>query len=491
MGIGLQVDSFLYLSAANSIVNGDGYGRTAGDGSFRPLTSYPPLYPAALTVTRLIGLELQAGARLINGAAFGALVLLSGLAVFHSTRSSWAALLGASLLLVSSTLYVVHAWAMSDGIYLALSVGSLFAAFCYLRSPNRRSLLIIASIGASAASFTRFIGITLVIVIAISILIHRDMARHARKLHLLVVGAIGTFPLTVFGARNLLLTGIIANRPSASWHPPNSEHFRSGASKIASWFLPLTEDQIPGEFALFFVGAVISIVIAYVAYWLLGRRRDLHKIDATSDWFPFLIAMHFLTYMAVLLISMAFFDSQIRFIDRILSPLLVSLVLLFVLAASFAWNKASRSVRPLIAAAMLALLFARAIAGLEALDELRDEGLGFNSIPWRASQTIEFVKSLADTHIYTNDLPALYLLAGKQASMIPVQTFGTSGELRQDFGEQLMLMREQMESQGALMVLVGHSLESRLDPPYLATITEGLKLVEQFPDGMVFLLPQQ
>lgn len=59
---------------------------------------------------------------------------------------------------------------------------------------------------------------------------------------------------------------------------------------------------------------------------------------------------------------------------------------------------------------------------------------------------------------------------------------------REDFEDQLVLMRETMENQGAIMVLIGPSLSARLEPGYLAEITEGLILIEQYQDGMLYKL---
>jgi hypothetical protein len=73
-GIGLWEDSFDYITAAKSLVEQGRLGRMDGLGAFRPLTHFPPGYPALLAVLNAPGFEILGAARRLNTFLFGALI---------------------------------------------------------------------------------------------------------------------------------------------------------------------------------------------------------------------------------------------------------------------------------------------------------------------------------------------------------------------------------------------------------------------------------
>jgi len=56
-GIGIWLDSLHYVSAAESLIDGLGFGRVSGCGSFKPMTHYPHFYSLTLAAFSPIGLS--------------------------------------------------------------------------------------------------------------------------------------------------------------------------------------------------------------------------------------------------------------------------------------------------------------------------------------------------------------------------------------------------------------------------------------------------
>ena len=102
-GAGLSPDSVGYISAARSLLSGDGYTRYHGD----VLVHWPPLFPTLLAVLGLAGIEPLVGARIINILAFGLTIFFSGQLLRMYLRSNSLVILGtASVALSLHLLYV-------------------------------------------------------------------------------------------------------------------------------------------------------------------------------------------------------------------------------------------------------------------------------------------------------------------------------------------------------------------------------------------------
>jgi hypothetical protein len=487
MGIGLRDDSFAYISSAEGLATGAGYGRISGDGAFKPLTSFPPLYSVSLAATHLIGLEFQAGARLINGLGFAATIFLSGLLLRQSTSSSISALFAAGFILASGTMYSVHSWALSEGLFLNLSLTSIIlTAFCQ-RHPERNAFLILAAISTSLAVMTRFIGLALIPPALAAFYLNPAKSKSRRLTDIGVFTGISITPLLLFYTRNYLLTGNFANAPSPAWHPPDYEMLLEGAGNVIKWFWPYRLEPPESAFAMLVSGAILIMLVTEFGRRVVHLTKLRNKDpQVTGRWTVFLLISYSLSYLAFLLFSMTFIHKIIRLNPRILAPLFINFALLFAILLKRLWDRSRYPLRSFIILAGAISLVIQIQIGVSALSSLRNEGQGFNSHLWRASPTIEFVKSLPDAPIYTNDIPALYFLAGRLASIVPVETLGTTGAPREDFKDQLILMRNRLNNQGAILVFIGPALDARLDPAYFAEITEGLILIEQFGDGMVY-----
>jgi hypothetical protein len=96
------------------------------------------------------------------------------------------------------------------------------------------------------------------------------------------------------------------------------------------------------------------------------------------------------------------------------------------------------------------------------------------------------IQQLPNIRIYTNDIPAIYFLAGRDSSFIPARINPAVDEDRSDYLERLREMRWEISNEGAILVILGPGASSKLDPGYMNDLTEGLSLYEEFQDRMFF-----
>lgn len=119
-GVGVSPDSVIYLSAADSLIAGDGlkpiafhYSPKVAGGE--PLISFPPVYPLLLSLSSIINSDRLSGARWLHSLLFAANIFLVGLLVYLGTaRSALATLVGILLLVSSASMLEIHTMAWSE-----------------------------------------------------------------------------------------------------------------------------------------------------------------------------------------------------------------------------------------------------------------------------------------------------------------------------------------------------------------------------------------
>src|SRR5260370_12545978 len=119
-GVGVSPDSVIYLSAADSMIAGNGLKAIAFHyspkiPSGQPLVSFPPTYPLLLSLSGILSADRLNGARWLHSILFAGNVFLTGIIVYLSTnRSSLAAICGALLSFSSSAMLEIHTMAWSE-----------------------------------------------------------------------------------------------------------------------------------------------------------------------------------------------------------------------------------------------------------------------------------------------------------------------------------------------------------------------------------------
>lgn len=235
-GVGLSQDSANYLSAARSLLAGEGY-RYCDGGVY---THWPPLFPTLLAALGLAGVEPQTGARFINALAFGATVLVSGRLFLTCTRSKAFAVLGTVSILLSVPLLMLSTMAMSEPVFILLSVLFVRCLAGFL-STKRRSLLVAASVLAALAGLQRYAGVTLILTGGVLVALYPFGATlWARARYTAVFGVIACSPLAAWIVRNRVVTGETAGAHTIRL-ASGAEFVRSAtaaADVVARWLSP-------------------------------------------------------------------------------------------------------------------------------------------------------------------------------------------------------------------------------------------------------------
>jgi 4-amino-4-deoxy-L-arabinose transferase-like glycosyltransferase len=473
-------DSYYYVSGARGLLNGQGFVRPAADGSFRPITHFPPLYSLLLAAASGIGGEILPTARVVHAVLFGLNVALAGWLVWRGTRSLWLAAIGALFIGVSPAMVSVHSWLLSEALFLCLTLSSVACLISYLERGGRIAL-VGAGLAAGLAVLTRYAGVALVLAGA-ALLVGWPGRSRSRRL-----GDVGLFlALALFGwlawaGRNAMLVGSVTNR-ALSLHLPGATKLGEAVTTIARWLLP---GRVPAV-----VGGVAALILAV---WLLvvGSRR-LAKRNSPPSAAEAMLALTLAfacAYCLLVLASLSLGDASTPLDDRILSPLLVLGVVGVLVGCSTITTRTSR-VRWLIVGAVVGLSLLTVLRGAAKVVELRQDGQGYAGRAWSASQVIAWVADLdPGTAVYSNEMDALYLLAGRQAYQVPIRWDPVQAAPRDDYAEQLTAMQARVRSGVAVLVLFNTLAGQQAFLPSEGELADGLRVVQRSTDGVIYGAP--
>src|SRR5262249_53231128 len=153
-GLGLSDDSIGYIAGARSMLAGHGY-REAWLASDGPVTHFPPGFPAVLALVGLSGLDPLRGARFLDALLFGLNTALLGILGWRMTKSLPAGLILATLFVVNDSLLRVHAVAMSEPLFIFLSLLAFWMFDLYFERDAHWAWLILCGVIVGAAYLTR------------------------------------------------------------------------------------------------------------------------------------------------------------------------------------------------------------------------------------------------------------------------------------------------------------------------------------------------
>ena len=246
-GLGLNDDLIGYIAGARSLLSGQGY-REIWIVSAGPVTHFPPGFPGALALVGLLtGLDPLRGARLLNGLLFGLNTFAGGWLAFRMTGSRLAGLLTALLFILTPALLRVHSNAMSEPLYIFLTLVTfllLDVYFVVATSPKGKGdrgegarWLIAAGCVIGLAYLTRYAGLALLATgVAALIVLHSGWRTRLARSAVLIAGALPW--MAAWAIRNRLVGGALTNR-ALDWHPITAENIRTGVRTFSSFLVPV------------------------------------------------------------------------------------------------------------------------------------------------------------------------------------------------------------------------------------------------------------
>ncbi len=477
-GLGLFDDSIAYIAGARSLLAGQGY-RAAWLASNKFVTHFPPGFSAVLALVGLSGLDPLRGTRFVNSLLFGGNIFLFGLLAWRMTRSKITSVAAAFLLLINPALFYIHTTAMSEPLYLFLTLAAFLAFAQYLEGGSKHPLvfLTLAALLSASAYLVRYAGLALCAALFVALIILHD----AWKKRLIRAAAylIGFIPLALAWAlRNRLLTDNTTNR-ALLFHPVSESNWRLAISNFSAFLLPVDEwqktlSQIPNFFPI-----VISVLIfvLFVSTFSKSWKKFFHPASQSPEILSFVGALYFFAYFASIVASMTLFDASTKFQIRILAPMYLSLLTLAVYVIYHFFQSVKNPFRFLIYPIVLCA-FAFSLYGLNAtVVHLRKGGQGYASFQWFDSDAIQFLRGLpAETRIYSNEVAAVYLYTGRGGYVLPDLLDPVTNLPRGRFDEGVAALQKDVLSGGAALALFDIAQRGASEQTIYQTLTDGLPL---------------
>jgi 4-amino-4-deoxy-L-arabinose transferase-like glycosyltransferase len=490
-GLGLSDDSIGYIAGARSMLAGGGY-REAWLASDQPVTHFPPAFSAVLAFIGRFGLDPLRGARFLNALLFGLNIFLLGVLGWRMMKSLPAGLALAALFLLNDSLLRVHAVAMSEPLFIFLSLLAFWMFDLYVERDAHWLWLLACGAFTGMAYLTRYAGLALTATFVLALMIlHRTWRRRLNSTGVYLLGAL---PWAVgWAIRNEMVGGSVTNRVLV-WHPITAANFDAALYNISTFLMPVEAwrrelFKAPGVFIL----ATVLILGGVLIWSLVKAREQLSQPAAALDASPkangtppikdgiaFPNGLYVFAYLASILASMSFFDASTKFKLRILSPVYVSLLILLVLAGKWVWDK-----RREVAIVLAALVFGMSAYGqAAAMSELSKAGQGYASFQWYDSKALAFLRELpSSVRIYTNEPGAVYLYTGRGAYVLPDHFDPVTAEVRAGFEQGIARMQEDIKSGGAVLALFGGNVTSAVDAQLLS---KGLYLAHKSAGDEVY-----
>ena len=488
-GLGLSNDSVGYIAGARSILAGQGY-REAWLATNGPVTHYPPAFSSLLAFIGLFGLDPLRGVRFLNATLFGLNILLLGILGWRMMRSLAAGLLLAALFLVNDSLLRIHSAALSEPLFIFLSLLAFWMFDLYFERDAHWPWLMLCGIFTGLAYLTRYAGLALLATFLLALLILHDTWR--KRLISAAILTASVLPWVLgWVIRNETIGGSATNR-ALVWHPITSDNFDTALYNVSTFLMPVeTWRKELFKFPGLFAGAIV-LILGFILVWILVKtKRNLSKPLTSSstpagkrNWAREIIAftsgLYVFSYLGSIFVSMMFFDASTKFKPRILSPIYVALLILLVVVGMWLWNK-----RREVLIALLVLVFSLSVFGqYSAVTELARGGQGYASFQWYDSKTIALLKTLPPAvMIYTNQPTAVNLYTGRGVYVLPDRYDPVTAEARGGFEQGVEQMQEQIKAGKAVLALFSGSEPSVSDAEIMS---RGLYLAQKSAGDEVY-----
>ena len=335
-GVGLYLDSTLYISTARHLLEGEGFVQFTNKD---PYITYPPLYPLLLATASLFGFDPLNVAGPLNAAIFGLTIAVAGYYLRQRIHSRFLILWACLAILLSIPLTSIAYTAMSEAPFILFATLSLLQTDYFLHQGKRASLLW-AAVFTVLACLTRYIGLALIFTVLPLLLSQRNTARMVKMKHIATYTLISVSPIVLWILRNFLLSGVPSGHFLVAESPTGSRFFISRFSTNLS--LPNLLDRILnilsrwvlldlplGEFHSFAVALTgLNLLALAIA---VGTLRASQKVGTWTNWRPFCIFGSFaLVYLISLLGSTATLTGDPpnnRYLSPVYIPLLFTTVL--------------------------------------------------------------------------------------------------------------------------------------------------------------------
>jgi 4-amino-4-deoxy-L-arabinose transferase-like glycosyltransferase len=487
-GAGLSDDSIAYIAGARSIVEGNGY-REAWLASNQPVTHFPPAFSALLAFFGFLDINPLNAARWVNALLFGANAALLGILAWRMTPSLTAGLVLAGLFVLSGDLLQVHAMAMSEPLFIFLSLVSIWMFDLYFERDHHWWWLAACGMFVGMAYLTRYSGLALIATFIVALVIlHKSWRQRLTSIGMFLGG---TLPWMLgWTIRNRLAAENVTNRVLA-WHPITSENIHIGLRTVSEALIPVETWRREIFKQPFIIEGMIIVILGAVLVWLAARTWDYlsrpqqasrgeGSVRNVKEVISFTVGLFFFAYFASIISSMLMFDAATKFRLRILAPMFVCLLILMVYLG--VWLRSKN--RPLVVLLTIVFLAFSAYKQVNTINFWSRGGIGYASFQWYDSKAMAYLRELPpDTRIYTDQPAAVYLYTGRGNYVLPSRYDSATALPREGFEQGMAHMKEEiLDGKAVLAIFKGGAVI----PEDAALFSEGLYLAHKSSGDAIY-----
>jgi len=477
-GVGISTDSTTYIATANSLLEGKGFYKNSV-----PMTHYPPVYPILLAISGLFSYDIVDSARWLHTIIYSVNAILFGILIFLNTqRKLLAMIVGLVIFFSSPTVLDIHSYALSESPFIMFSFLSFLLIYFYL-STHRWIYLLISSLSLGLAITTRYVGIALLPPVLIIIFSFVNKPFKQRIKEILTILIISLIPVFIWVVRNIITAQTATNR-SFIYHPISINKLKDGLFGLIGMFLPSFGS---GWISLLEIN-IISLLFFYIAFVLYKKRGDFSHSQSISVVFISIGFLFVLTYFVVLILSISFFDAATPLDNRILAPayliLYISVISLIFLYSNVAPNN---NVWMVFITFVIVLNLTNISSVIDKAQNFNADGIGYNSILWKESPTIEKLRSMQfDNLIYSNGASIVGFKLEIFVSSIPAYYSSNSTVENENYSEQLFSMCDAVEDGEAIVVFLDGENRSYLPSEEELLAECELPILYDTEDGTIY-----
>ena len=459
-GPGAGGDSTAYLMGAENLLNGNGFSRYSGGYEIRPITGFPPFYSVTLAMVGALDVPLFQASRWLNALIFAANISLVGGMVFWLTRSFVAPVLAGLLFLARTTQLELHAWVMSEPLFVLLSLVVICLLGLYFDRQRTRWLIAAAAVTV-LATLTRYVGAALIGAGVIGILAFGPLRLSRRIREVAIFAGLSAIPVYMWLLRNRAVGGTLVNR-EVNYHPMEPDLIRLFMADISSWFVPHAVPlpmMVRAALAIFIAGGVLlGLMITLSRTWM---KWDRTRFEITGprpvlSSVPWLLVLYTAGNLAILWVNSTWLDAATTAAapPRYLAPVFVTTLILFsIVVAHVVGRPGAPRVASKLVTGYALVLFAFFAAG--SLVMVRDPlpNLGYTGRKYMWPEVVDHLERIPEkVPIISNNPEMIYILAGRPAYVRPISFDPYRGELREDYQKQFAQLETQLAS-GAVFVV--------------------------------------
>jgi 4-amino-4-deoxy-L-arabinose transferase-like glycosyltransferase len=490
-GMGMVNDSVSYINGARGLAAGTGFAQIKGNGNLKPIAHFPPMFSVLLAAFQWIGMDAIPAARIINAVLFALNIILVGLLIRRISGSDGFAWIGAGLFALSDSLITVHAYILSEPLFLFLSFLCLICLIQFFESAGslkRRVIwLAVAGLVAALSYLTRYVGGALLGAAVLALLLYSPTwKQRGQRIGIFLAASIPL--IAAWSVRNWVLTGSATNR-QMGWHPISVSKLLEGSENFWAFVLPQRFDLYhrfpPAVWAVLLalllvgLGAVLAVSLTRMIRSNVQERRLPLSV--------FLVLLFAVCYLGYVVFSMLVFDASTLFEKRILAPFCVCCLILAACLGAQVW-KARRFPYSWIAIGLaFALLLSFTDDARKTALALRLDGQGYASSYWTNSELLDAVRKLPPVTIYSNRSPAVLLLTDRECYALISPTDPVTQVARPKFDATQAAIRQAVQEGRAVMVIFNAKQVLKVEGnDWFRELVKDVPVMGEYKDGTIF-----